>query len=575
MYKKSYITLLLSASALLAYAQDLHKEITVERTVQPELREAFRLGGIVPEISMPPITARALQPAEYSESAAVTHEAATLPPAPWSDSIPLSPYRGYVSVGYLPLFNAGGSAGYNVINRRGALLKLWGQGNAYSYKGDIPYADGIRMGNLIASAGADGSFILSDSSRVHVALKGMGATVRTPYAYVSDNVQRNSVYYQRAVSLDAAIGWARNFGNLAASFSAGWENFRFLHNIPASISSRKSSLNEKVGRINAGIGLADEYTGTSWLGADVDWTILQSNSYLYKLSGRPATVTEGHIRPYLNFDSDNVKGRIGVNMSIATGNSEKALRIAPEANIAFDITRSLALWARATGGEYLNPMSTIYQINPYIMPDLSCSRSNVSYNISGGFNYGPAAGITFEVNAGYASVHGIPTSVVTIYANGFMSSRFLASDFKCWYVGGRLAYDYGSLFTVAVALRTAGSDNDVSTWYEWYDGAKTQLDASVNVRPIERLDIGVQYLMRTDRKGICDIYPRTTASTVVTRYVSSLGNIGNLNLNANYRISDRLNVFADLENLLGKRYLLISGMPANRLNGLIGVAYLF
>lgn len=575
MYKKSYITLLLSASALLAHAQDLHKEITVERTVQPELRESFRLGGIVPEISMPPISARALQPAEYSESGTVTHDAAILPPAPWSDSIPLSPYRGYVSVGYLPLYNAAGSAGYSIINRSDARLNIWGQADGYSYTGDIPHASGVRMGNVVASAGADGAFILSDSSHISVGLKGMGAVIRTPYAYLSDRVERTSAYYQRALSIGASVGWTKRFDNVTASFGGGWENFRFLHNIPSMLSLSNASLNEKVGVIKAGIGLSDEYTGTSWLGADIDWTILQSNFYPRSWYTVAATVTEGHIRPYLNFDSENIKGSIGVNLSIATGNSEKALRIAPVANIAFDITRSLSLWARATGGEHLNPMSAMFQINPYTMPDRSCARSNVPIDIRGGFNYGPASGVTLEINAGYASARSMPTTLVTVYSNGYMNSRFAPTDFKCWYVGGRIAYAYGSLLTAALAVRTAGADNDINSWYEWYDGAGTELDASVNVYPVERLDIGVQFLMRTGRKGLSDVYPYNSVSTQVARYISDLGDMANLNLNGNYRVNDRLTVFAAIDNILGKQYMLISGMPSRKLGGLIGVSCQF
>lgn len=575
MYKKRYFFMFLSASALLVNAQDLHKEITVERTVQPVLRESFRLGGLVPEISMPPISSRALQPAEYSESGVVTQDAATLPPAPWSDSIPVSPYRGYVSVGYLPMYNAAGSIGYNIINRPATMLKVWGQADAYSYMGDIPYAYGVRMGNIIASAGADGAFILKDRSRISIALKGMGATVRTPYAYMSEHVQRSSAYYQRAFSVDAAIGWAKNFDNLATSLSIGWENFRFQHNTPTTVSVDNKSLDEKMVKVKGGIGLSDEYTGTSWLGVDIDWNILKSNGYPNGWFTAQRTVSEGHICPFLNFDGEGVKGSIGANLSIATGNSDKSLRIAPEANISYDVSRSFTLWARATGGEYLNPMSTMFQINPYTMPDRSCDRSNIPIDIRGGFSYGPASGLTFELNAGYASAHGIPTSLVTIYSNGYMNSRFTATDFKCWYVGGRIAYDYGSLLTVAVALRTGSANNDINSWYEWYDGAKTELNASVNVHPIDHLDIRVQYLMRTDRKGISDVLPYNTSSLQVTRYISNLGDMGNLNVNAAYQVTDRLTVFADIENILGKRYLLISGMPAKPLSGLVGVSYKF
>ncbi len=575
MYKKSIFTLLLSAAALWAPAQDLHKEITVERTVQPDLRDASRLGGIAPEITMPPVTNQALRPAEYTEAGSLTHEAATLPPAPWADSIPPSPYHGYISVGYLPVYNAAGSGGLNIINRPRTRVNIWAQADGYSYKGDIPYASDMRLGTFVASGGADGRFVLADNSRISVGLKGMGAVIHTPYSYLSKGVQRAATYNQLAASIGASAGWERRFGNVTASVGGGWENFRFRHDVPPVVIKNYTALNEKLGKINAALCLSDEYTGAGWLGVNIDWAILASNVYPDGWSTAAHTVSEGNIRPYLNFDSDAVSGRLGVNLSVATGNSEGGLKIAPEANIAYDFSDSFLVWARATGGEFLNPMSDLFRISQYVAPVQSYGRSNVPFDIRGGFSYGPASGFTLEVNAGYAKARDILTPLVTIFSDGYFNSRFVGTDFGCWYVGGRIAYAYGELLTVAVDLKTGDSDNDVNSWYEWHDGAKTHLDASIKVRPIDRLDVEVKYLMRTDRKGITDVYKYNSASAQVGRYTSDLGNIGNLNLNAAYTISSRLTAFACIENILGKRYLLISGMPARRTGGLLGVTYKF
>ncbi len=574
MHKKSFFTLLLSVTALWVQAQDLHKEITVERTVQPDLRDAFRLGGIAPEITMPPITAPALRPAEYTEAGHLTAEAAVLPPAPWSDSIPYSPYKGYISVGYLPIYNAAGSAGFNIINRPGSRLNIWVQGNAYSYKGDIPHATDVRLGSVVATGGLDGAFRLRDKSMLSVALKGMAATIHTPYSYLSNELQRTSTYNQRALSVGASLGWSKTYGNLLASVGGEWENFRMLHNVPAVVAGSYTALNEKEGHINASLGLSDEFTGARWLGVNIEWDILHSNVFPDGWSISALTVSEGNIRPYLNFDSDAVRGSIGVNLSVATGNSA-GLKIAPEAHIACDVTDAFVLWARATGGEFLNPMSEVFRISQYVIPYRSYERSNVPFDIRGGFNYGPASGFTLEVNAGYAKARGILTPMMTIMSNGYFFSRFSGSDFSCWYVGGKIAYAYGQLFTLALAAQTGNSDNDVNSWYEWHDGARTQLDVSLKVHPIENLDVELKYLMRTDRRAITDVYAYNSSSSMVSRYLSDLGNIGNLNLNATYKITHSLTAFAALDNILGKRYLLVSGMPAQRFGGLIGIAYKF
>lgn len=575
MHKKILISLLLSAATLWATPQDLHKEITVERTVQPDLRDAFRLGGIAPEISMPPITTQALRPAEYTDAGALTSEAATLPPAPWADSIPMSPYRVYISAGYLPMYNAAGSGGLNILRRPTARLDIWAQADAYSYTGDIPYSTDVRLGSIVGQGGLDGSFRLPDKSVVTCALRGMAATIRTPYSYFSKDLPRTSAYYQRALSIGASLGWEKQFGTISGALGVGWENFRFLHNLPATVSTNYTAADEKLWTINGGLGLSDEYTGTRWLGINIDWNVLSSNVYPIQWYTAPCTVTEGHIRPYLNFDSDAVHGSVGLNVSVATGHDDGGMKIAPEANIALDVTDSFVLWAKATGGETLNPLSSVFRISQYVTPLRSYDRTNVPFDIRGGFNYGPSSGFSIEVNGGYAKVRNMLTPLVTINSDGYFSSRFTGTDFGCWYVGGRVSYAYGQLFTLAFGLKTGGSDNKVNSWYDWYDGAKTRFDASLKVHPIDKLDVELGYVMATDRKGITDVYPYGTNSTQVQRYISNLGNIGSLNLNASYKINRNFTAFLALNNILAKQYLLVSGMPARKLGGLIGIACKF
>lgn len=575
MYKKSIITLLLSGVATLAPAQDLHKEITVDRTVQPDLRDASRLGGIAPEISLPSVNNKALRPAEFTEVGSVTAEAANLPPAPWADSIPLSPYHGYLSLGYLPMYNAAGSGGINIVNRRNTRVNIWAQADGYSYTGDIPYASDLRLGTLVGTGGIDASFRLRDKSLITLAISGMGAMIRTPYSHLSDNLQRSGAFYQRAFSAGAALRWEKHFSNVYAALGGGCEEFRFLKDLPSVLFRNYTPLDEKTIKGNASLGLIDEYTKARWLGVNIDWTVLNSNVFPSLWYTSKCTVSEGNIRPYLNFESDAVHGTLGANLSVATGNSENGVKIAPEAHIAFNVSRSFTIWARATGGEKLNPMSEVFGISQYVRPLRSYNRSNVPFDIRGGFNYGPALGFTLEVNAGYAKARGILTPLVTIYSNGYFDSCFVGSDFGCWYVGGKISYTYGRLFTLALSAQTGSSDNDVNSWYEWCDGAKTRLDASLTVRPTDNFDLEVAYRMRTERKGFTDTYPYGESSTLITRYISDLGDIGNLNLNASYHISRSFTVFATLDNILGKHYLLVSGMPAQGLGGLVGIACKF
>ena len=56
---------------------------------------------------------------------------------------------------------------------------------------------------------------------------------------------------------------------------------------------------------------------------------------------------------------------------------------------------------------------------------------------------------------------------------------------------------------------------------------------------------------------------------------NSLGNISDLGLEAVYRMSDRLGFFADIDNMLCRRYPDFAGNYKPQAAGLIGAAYQF
>ena len=112
MKKISYILLF---AAFSAQAQKLSTEITVERTVVPAERAATRLNSVSPSIVPATVQDTRIDMAEYGQPGTLTRSSYLLAPAAWADTFALSPYRGYVSAGYFPVYNLGVSAGYRLL----------------------------------------------------------------------------------------------------------------------------------------------------------------------------------------------------------------------------------------------------------------------------------------------------------------------------------------------------------------------------------------------------------------------------------------------------------------------------
>ena len=111
--------LIISAAAaiimpLAGMAQSLNKEITVERDIVPEQREATRI-GFTPRITLRPVALKQLSYSENGVPAQVPASISVLAPAAYADSIYVSPYKGYAAIGFMPRYNAAQSLGYRII----------------------------------------------------------------------------------------------------------------------------------------------------------------------------------------------------------------------------------------------------------------------------------------------------------------------------------------------------------------------------------------------------------------------------------------------------------------------------
>ena len=101
--KLRYISLcVLAAVSVAAVAQDLSKEITIEKEIVPEKRVVTRMVASS-SVTLPAVTQKRLTFSEYRQRDGVTPQLAFLEPAAYADSLTVKPYRGYVDLGYFPV----------------------------------------------------------------------------------------------------------------------------------------------------------------------------------------------------------------------------------------------------------------------------------------------------------------------------------------------------------------------------------------------------------------------------------------------------------------------------------------
>ena len=573
--KRSLAAAALIAGFLQTSAKDLKTEITVDRTIVPVEREASRLGSLTPRLLSSPVNMRRLSLADYTDPTEITRSASTLDPAAYADTFALSPYRGYASVGYFPVFNLGASAGYRFIDNSRTRLGAWLQYDGSSYK---PYGDNAPDGKY-----SDNTVTVGVSLDQRVGSKSsFGA--RIGYTYNSIGLPDESLNdSQNANIFDADLSWWSRPGLIGYRLSAAFSHFGYGKDNyfdetifsdaidPVSV----KAAGENRFTFNGGVAFFGSSVSPRG-GIDLSADFVSRQNGIEMIGTGYSPISDGTLgvvsmTPYVAFHNGRLHGRVGLKIDLSTGGEGKKFHVAPEVMIDWNVANQFAIYAKLSGGEHLNTLRSLYDYCPYVGGIWQYGRSNVPVTADLGLNIGPFTGFSAKLFGGYAKANNwLMPQFSLLGLDSSNSSKLIISqtnygayNLKGWHAGIGLAYDWRSIVKTEVTAETASNDNE-KAYYLWRDRAKYVINASVEVRPISPLKIAVGYELRTDRHnymiGVTSI---------------ELKSISNLSLAASYEINNKFTVFARGENLLNTHYNLVTDIQAQGIKGLAGISYKF
>ena len=581
--KKLNTTLIAALAMLLpaaAMAKDLKTEITVDRTIVPVEREAVRLSALNPQLMQSQVKFRKLTLADYTKPAVLTRSLTTLDPAAYADTFALSPYKGYAAIGYFPAFNLGASAGYRFIDKSRTRLGAWFQYDGYSYKESGDDASKGTFSNNTVALGARFDQRVGDASNFSAAMAYSFAGLGMPDDFVNTK--------QNANMFDLDLGWWSRTGLIGYHAKALFSHFSFGKNVILSevddIPVSVKAAGENRFRFSGGIG----YFGSSVAprgGVEISADFInRSNGYeqiefqtaakdfeprFAPISAKTLGVIS--LTPYYAVNSGTVHGRIGAKIELSSGGEGKKFHIAPAVMLDWNAASQFALYTRIEGGEHLNSLRSLFEYCPWANAAWQYQRSHLPVIADFGMNIGPFRGFSIRLFGGYAVANDwLMPQLSTLPSNdGALQtnvSNFGTYDLKGWHAGAAMAYDWRSIVKAELSFETAPQKPDRG-YFMWRDRAKYVLKASVDVRPVDRLNVGVGYQLRTKR---CNYAFDGHEYTPI-----DLGQISDLRLSAAYDISDALTAFVRVENLLNKRSMIMTDIETQGIKGLLGVSYKF
>ena len=573
MTPRQSLAIILAAAAMApaAMAQTLNKEITVERDIVPEHRDVDRL-RLTPVITMPAATAPGLDFSMGDKPVGVAPTVTTLG-LPMPVLRPVDNYRGYVSAGIMPVFNAGLSAGYRILDTQDTRLGAWLQYNGTVYKGTYPRpgssADGVPesertfrkwMRRHSASAGADFSHRWSDADELQATIAYTFARYNTS----EDITEEYSPNFNQNVNrFNALFDWRHtDRSGLSYGLGGAYTMFGFVKDIPDS--QRKPARQHDIRfQADAFLGLGEGNSAgitaaiSSVSGKNIDkvfeddWADVDKNQLLVRLT------------PAYRYDNGALSAVLGANLDISHG-TDKNFHASPAAKATLRFGDSSRLSVSATGGMVQNTLASLYDISPYMSMANTYYMSNVPYDLNANLLLGPSAGVYLEIFGGYAKANNWLMPSRYFLDSNYLRASYEPVDIRGWHVGVTLGYTAGKTAEMKITGQMAShsKENETRGWYLWRDRAKYVIEAMARVNATDRLSLSGTYTFRGGRNCPFDYY-------------QCRGAVSTLSIGATYRINDALSVFANGDNLFNRTYVMIGNAVSQGITGLAGVSYRF
>lgn len=563
-----YFTALVAIAAIpgMAPAQNITESVTVEGRYTPDIIPADRLAVLPSTVSL----VAPESPMTYDRKgvvAAFAPDALSMAATGWRASKAYDSSKGYIDLRLGSWLNSSLSAGFNAIRNEDTRLNIWLQHNSTSlwqaWKGNadegIPAAD--RRFRYDEAIGADASHRFAGAGTLSGALHyhfGRFNYYGTDHGMIEDGVIKAPM--QNLNDVYARVAWSgENRGNFAYSAEADVRYFGYMYSyeflpyiidaiITRSEGSRETVLNIS-GDVNYGFGYG--YGCRGRIGAGIRYSGVYNNIYY--------NVNSVELTPAYTISDKNYSLRLGVNVALVDNYRKTRFRIAPD--VRFSVRKGLAAFsATVGGGSHLRTLAWRHTMDYYSDPGEGCYEAA----------YSPLdVNLALQMNPGGRWTAGIQGVWNTTFDETF-GGQYQAmlncdpEDIRAYPRKGRIhgygiAVNAGYEFCRYLTLKGKASwqpQDGSKGILNGFDRPKLTADLSAESSPIDRLSLRLDYRLRARRQF-------------------HMGRLSRLDLSADYRVTDRISVGVELDNILNRHQELLPGLPLEGFNAMGGVQVVF
>lgn len=552
------LTLTAATAAQCVTAQNLAKDITIERQLNQTLRAATRLGA-TPSLLQPEVKVDPLKFSEIVLTAETGVNIDTLPAVAPAPAVTLSPYRGYASIGYFPAYNLGVSAGYRAIDKRNTSLGIWTQfdGVNYKLKGD----DAPSLGSNAITIGADLTTIINHAGRLDLSVDFTYDNLYGMYG-LNNGIGNEKADHYGVTMLNTDIHWSARNAMMAYYITGDYHLYSTSNTILPGVTQHD---------YNARGGTAYFLTENTQLAGSFGIDFLSTNHYMLTTDqnmviNRSAPKTLGLINfdPAFRYKNDKFKLNLGLRLQFMSHMS-KSVNLAPDIHLYVTPATWVSAFATLTGGKQFNTLAHISEWCRWINPAFAYEASNIPLDAMIGVTVGPFNGFSATVKGGYAMANEwLMPAIATDNEGNIADNGVILSpvDLRAFHAQAELAYRHSSLFEGKISYQIAPGSLSHAYMIN-RDRAKGVLTIEAQSSPIDRLNVNASFTVRHGRS----LYLGPT------RFDISAYN--SLDLGAQYRLTPSFTIFAQFENILNCRAPQTWMVDYQGIHGAIGAAIKF
>ncbi len=517
--------------------QNLNEEIVVTSAYKPVLADAVKIRRN-PNLDdkqdvKPSFTYTNLLDKRLNSNAGIQPLEAMQIPKTAQDTL----YNNYVKAGIGNLKTTFGEL--YIDNGRDQALQVGGFAKHFSQQGNLPKQKSSRqeVGVFGKSVGANNSV----SGRINYTRRN-----NYFYGFDQDNPPTNLIPgKQHFNTIEGEAEIAKNFKDVENDFvyAAKITGYAFNNAFQAKENNIliDVSINQTVKQFYAGLNASLDAGSTKDSLYNVSNNILRAN-------------------PYLKLQGENYKIDAGVNLVSEFG-SKSSLRLFPAAKIEFQVVpKYVRIFGELRGDIDKTLLRNLSETNPFLDQNIDIRNSIDRLTISAGLKGTIAPGLGFKAAFIRQSITGMP-----LFVNNFNFSRG-QNKFIVIYDGGKSTVtgfngdlDFKASETVTIFGRFKYRKYALATEAEPWNLPTAKLTAGTSFHINKKITINGALLIRGETKD--RILTSATAFRVIT-----LPSFADLNGGIDYKVSKRISVFVQANNLLNTKYQTYLYYPANGFN---------